>query len=667
MKPKRHNNHILENESNKFFNNNLPLSWFVDKPENDYGIDYITNIVVNNEVTGLYFSVQLKAKETEQNKNSVNIQFKTSTLNFYKSRLEPVLLVAFVKEENQAYWVWFDELDLDESLLLNKESLYIKIPRNNKLTETDWNLIIKKVQKNASIKFLIESFSKLNYENLEKNEIAAWKNYFDGNFNDAIFYFKKSLDENLSDNKPLILQGIAHSLYEMFNYNEALTFINKCIEMEASDDAYLTKACILAEQGISTFNKSKLLNAKGIFKQFIKVEPTQASYHYNYANTLQNLGEYENAIKHFNIAINLNPNYAEAWKNLGSVYYYLRNHDKEIECYDKALAINPKLYQATFSKGVTFSFIYGKLEEGLELILKSIELNEIDLLNTFPRGYYCIAYIYYKLSNLTKSLEYIDKGLDFIPDDNNLINLKLNILEDNLKTKQIENEYFNPFLNILLSLNDKRAIYYIAKNNNLTEEEIFNNLKEKLFLFTSIEIEMLNICKINIEDSIIFLKYFESYNKFRSNYSILSYLENIDSEYYKISDSFFPLLELSGAISFSKAIDYIVNEKNPDSVKVNEIIRISLSNLPLLINILIPESASKLLKEQKVSIFTNLLFEYRLIVLREVSRQCGHLLGLFSLKNIDEDEQIFPEEYFNKITDEVMEITNDKLKLLPND
>lgn len=667
MKPKRHNNHILENESNKFFNNNLPLSWFVDKPENDYGIDYITNIVINNEVTGLYFSVQLKAKEIEQNKNSINIQFKTSTLNFYKSRIEPVLLVAFVKEENQAYWVWFDELELHEKDLLNKETHYVRISRKNKLTETDWNLIVKKVQKNASIKYLIESFSKLNYENLERSEITAWKNYFLGNYNDAIFYFKKSLEENVSNNKPIILQGIAHSLYEMFNYNEALTFINKCIEIEASADAYLTKACILAEQGISTFNRSKLLNAKEIFKQFIESEPTQASYHYNYANTLQNLSEYENAIKHFHIAINLNSNYAEAWKNLGTVYYHLQNHDKEIECYDKALAINPKLYQAIFSKGVTFSFIYEKYDEGLKLMLDSIELNEIDLLNTFPRGYYCIAFAYYNLNNFSEALKYIDKGLDFISDDYYLINLKLQILEDNLKLKYIENEYFNPFLNVLLNLNNKRSIYYLVKNNELVEKEAFKLLKENLFLFASIEIEMLKICKIDIEDAIIFLKYFESYNKFRSKYSILSYLENIDSEYYKISDAFFPLLELIGAISFSKAIDYIINTENSEPFKVNEIIRSNLSNLPLLINILIPESSSKLINEEKIEIFSNLILQYRLIVLREVSRQQGHLLGLFSLDNIEVDDYTFPEEYFNKITDEVMEISNDRLRLLPKE
>mgnify|MGYP006305807375 CR=1 FL=1 len=65
-KPNRHNNHILETESNKFFNFQVPNEWYIDKPEHDYGIDYVVNIVTNNQVTGLSFSIQLKSKIKEK-------------------------------------------------------------------------------------------------------------------------------------------------------------------------------------------------------------------------------------------------------------------------------------------------------------------------------------------------------------------------------------------------------------------------------------------------------------------------------------------------------------------------------------------------------------------------------------------------------------------------
>ncbi|MDD3725096.1 MAG: DUF4365 domain-containing protein, partial [Bacteroidales bacterium] len=65
-KPQRHNNHILETESSKFFNFHVPNEWYIDKPEHDYGIDYVVNIATNNQATGLSFSVQLKSKIKEK-------------------------------------------------------------------------------------------------------------------------------------------------------------------------------------------------------------------------------------------------------------------------------------------------------------------------------------------------------------------------------------------------------------------------------------------------------------------------------------------------------------------------------------------------------------------------------------------------------------------------
>lgn len=669
LKPKRHNNHILENESNKFFNNNIPVSWFLDKPDNDYGIDYITNIVTNNEVTGLNFSVQLKSKESDSNKETVNIQFKTSTLNFYNSRLEPILIIAFVKSDKEAYWIWFDDINFSSEYLLNKETTYLKIPKTNKLTEIDWNLVTKKVQKVFSIKSMIESFSKLDYGSLEKTEILAWKHYFSKEYNDAIFYFKKVLDNKPILNEAILLQGIAHSLYEMYNYNEAILYINRCLEIDKSENTYLTKACILAEQGISLSSKSKLLSAKQIFKQFLDLGYNQAIYHYNYANTLQNLSEYENAVIHFEIAISLNPYYAEAWKNLGTVYYHLDNTAKELECYDNALKINPKLYQALFSKGVTYVFKLERIDEGLQLMLDSMSMNEQDLITTFPQGYYCIGYAYYRLNNLKEALIYIDEGLDYIPEDIRLINLKLMIIEQNVSINAVEPKNFNPFLNILLDLKDHRAIYYLAINNDLEETQIINLCKENLFLFTDITIENLSESEISMKNSIIFLKYYETYKQFRSNHSVLSYLENLDSEHYEIPQSFFSLFELVGAISFSNVIEYILNSFQPDSYEVSEIVRNSLSKLPLLLKELLPKSVSDLPNNKKINILSSLIIEYRLVIIKEISRQQGHLLGLFSLPNItnSDEEKILPESFFDEIIDSIIEITNDKLQLLPKE
>lgn len=668
MKPQRHNNHILENKSNKFFNNQLPSEWFVDKPDNDYGIDYVANIVVNNEVTGLNFSVQLKSKEVNTNKRTVNIQFKTSTLNFYRARLEPIMIVAYVQNDDEAYWTWFDEISISDNDLVSKEHLYLKISKAKRLSELDWNLVTKKVQKHFGIKTLIDSFSKLEYETLSQTEILAWKNYFTQNFTDSVYYFKKSLEVTELKNRELVLQGLAHSLYQLFSYSEALTYINQSLEIEKSENALLTKACILAEQGIATSNKTKLLNAREIFKSFLETNNREAIYHYNYANTLYNLQEFENAIKHFKICLQLKPDYAEAWKNLGTVYYYLHNHEEEIKCYDKALTINPNLHQALFSKGVTLALIFEKYEEGIALMVKSINLNEHDLSITFPRGYYCLALAYFKMGNNHEALKYIDKGLEVISEDWYLLNLKLQIIEDDIDKNALDKNYVSSFLQLLLELKDERAVYYLNAINEYDDIEILRLLKKHVRFFSGIKLEHLANCNIQLKGSLIFLKHLQEYDDFRSRYAILSHLENLDFNEFEVPRIYWDIFEFIAAISFANAIEYIITSENIDKLEINAIIRNDLLKLIPLINELIPYPKIEFSTEEKIAIFSKIIVEYRSIILRELSRQYGYLLGKFGLGNSDEDDNEdnwFSKSYFDDIFGIIMDTTNDKLQLLP--
>ncbi|SEW11374.1 Tetratricopeptide repeat-containing protein [Chryseobacterium wanjuense] len=662
MKPLRHNNHILENLSNKFFNNSLPEDWFIDKPENDYGIDYITNIVVNNEVTGLNFSVQLKSKEIDTNKNTVNIQFKTSTLNFFRARLEPVMIIVYVKQDIEAYWQWFEDIEFNHEDLENKENIYLKVSKENKLTEINWNDIISKVQKHFGIKSLFESFTKLEYESLDKIEIIAWKNYLTQNFSDAIFYFKKALKiENLQD-KASILHALSQSLYSMYNYEEALLYINQCLEIEESENLFLTKACILAEQGISTSNQHKLLDAKEIFRNILNTN-NKFTYHYNYANTLSNLQEFEEAIKHYKLSLKLNPNYAEAWKNLGTAYYYLGNHEEELVCYDKALEINPNLVEALFSKGVTLLNIFKDYTSAKELMYKSIESGEESLIKNFPRGYYALSLVNYRLNNISEALKFIDKGLDAIPNDGYLINLKLDIIDSKINEKIIEESYLNKFFELLLRFEDIRAIYYITLINNYSDNQILQLLQKYIYIFRFITLDNLEDSKISLKENLSFLKYYSYYQEYRSKCSIFSYYEHLDYDQFKINESFLPLLELTFAFSYCEALDYILNNENSENKNVIKILHKELLKSINLINILIPLSHPTFSKEEKINILSQTIIEYKMILFREISRQHGFLCGSFGLTKIGV-EDLMPEKFSDEIIESIIKVANSKLHLL---
>merc|ERR1719373_1122459 len=55
-------------------------------------------------------------------------------------------------------------------------------------------------------------------------------------------------------------------------------------------------------------------------------------------------GEHEKAIKYFKRALTLQPSYLSAWTLMGHEYVEIRNTDRAIHCYRKAVGINPRDY-----------------------------------------------------------------------------------------------------------------------------------------------------------------------------------------------------------------------------------------------------------------------------------------------------------------------------------
>ncbi|KFC18624.1 MULTISPECIES: tetratricopeptide repeat protein [Epilithonimonas] len=656
-KPNRHRNHILETESNKFYNNYLPNEWFADKPDHDYGIDYITHISVNGQVTGLNFSVQLKSKEKESNKEHVSISIKQSTLGLFNTKLEPVLLVAYVQEDKEAYWYWYNDLNLD--LTKVQKMVRINIPRANKLSQIDWNVVTKYVQDIFSIKTLIDGVRALEYTELSNTEVLAWRNYYAGKYEDASFYFRSLLKEE-HKNYVVILEGLAHSQYMSFNYKDALQTINKCIENAGTENQYLTKACILAEDGAATGSKGKLIEAKNIFYKYLLEGNDNEVRHYNFANTLKSLGKLEEAVQQYKLCLKINPNNAQAWKNLGSIYYDLHNHEEEIVCYDKALKINPKLPQALFSKGVTLSHIYKKHTEGLSLMLKSNEQEE-EMMNGYPVGYFWIAYTYEKLGKIDESLYFIDKGLSIDPENLFMLDFKTNLLasnfekDDNLKNTAIE------FFEYRLELdNHFKSLYYLIKAKEIHDEKtILVLLKKYTPIVKFADSSTLTKCVLKLQDLLKFLLHYDKYLTLRQTYPLNRYLNHLMSQNHSISSEFYEIMDLIFAKGFSDAIEeyYKVGNMN----LIGEAILNALSFLPSAIFELIPDE--EYTQDEAVAIMTHTYLEYPNIAVREFGIQVGLISANFGFEKVDPAD-ILSDSWYEEFRENTLIYINRRLKLL---
>lgn len=148
-KPIRHNNHIQEGVSRHFFEGTLPIGWTAYKPENDYGVDLIVDIFEGNMATGLNLFVQLKSSGIATVGVNEKIRLKTTTYNLLDDMLEIVLLVKYVVEENQAYWILLTEVPTPNQ---EQESFTIHIPKTNIFSAESWTLIKNHIQAVTDIK-----------------------------------------------------------------------------------------------------------------------------------------------------------------------------------------------------------------------------------------------------------------------------------------------------------------------------------------------------------------------------------------------------------------------------------------------------------------------------------------------------------------------------------
>jgi len=95
--------------------------------------------------------------------------------------------------------------------------------------------------------------------------------------------------------------------------------------------------------------KEQLLKAIDFWK---KHDGTKWLTKYNQANAFSELKRYEEAIGLYKLSLDETPDFAECWKNLGSAYYKIDDISSSRKCYEKALEIEPQLFEALYCLAV---------------------------------------------------------------------------------------------------------------------------------------------------------------------------------------------------------------------------------------------------------------------------------------------------------------------------
>lgn len=111
--PRKTLSHEIARKAENIFEQKLIKdSWHPIKVplEYDFGIDYRVELTEEEGIKGMDFYVQLKGFEKiDETKPEIPIKISVSTLNYWKGKLIPILLVAVDCSKEKAFFQWFEK------------------------------------------------------------------------------------------------------------------------------------------------------------------------------------------------------------------------------------------------------------------------------------------------------------------------------------------------------------------------------------------------------------------------------------------------------------------------------------------------------------------------------------------------------------------------------
>ncbi|WP_368013606.1 tetratricopeptide repeat protein [Laspinema palackyanum] len=110
-----------------------------------------------------------------------------------------------------------------------------------------------------------------------------------------------------------------------------------------------------------------------------KIKSVNASELYHQGHTLYHLSRYEDALKHYENAIEIKADYVEAWKEKGDTLSRLNQNEAAMEAYDRAIQLNPQYLDAWIRRGDVLNRLQrydgaiASFEKAIELVPESAE------------------------------------------------------------------------------------------------------------------------------------------------------------------------------------------------------------------------------------------------------------------------------------------------------
>ena len=171
-------------------------------------------------------------------------------------------------------------------------------------------------------------------------------------YDEAIVQFQDFLAKN--PNLYQIQASIGDCYREKGEFDKAMEIYNKVLEQAKSDTALGKEMSAKAFSGIGNcyLKQGKLPEAQNFFKQSIENSPKDEILAYNVGEIYFSNQGYDDAIKYFDMAVQIRPEWPDPYIKLGYVYLNKAETAKAIEKFEKFLTLEPDGERAALVKNI---------------------------------------------------------------------------------------------------------------------------------------------------------------------------------------------------------------------------------------------------------------------------------------------------------------------------
>ncbi|MGA2243225.1 MAG: tetratricopeptide repeat protein [Verrucomicrobiota bacterium] len=163
--------------------------------------------------------------------------------------------------------------------------------------------------------------------------------------------------------------------------------------------------------GFARLKKGKVDEAIAHFQTALQINPNYVEIRINLGNALLQKGKVDEAIVHFQTALQINPDYAEAHYNLGNALFQKGKVDEAIVHFQTALQINPDDAEACYNLGNAL-LQKDKVDEAIVHFQKALQIKP-----DYAEAHYNLGNALFQKGNVDEAIVHFQKTLQIKPDN----------------------------------------------------------------------------------------------------------------------------------------------------------------------------------------------------------------------------------------------------------